>query len=169
VAVLPPPAAVPAPGGDLAAASASAAAAGLPALDLAAGEIPSPSPYTKLRAVVSVDPSLSRDADPPVQVPTDQPDRMFPLDLEENLVGRRSDAKRIYPEVDVADPGVSHRHCHLLRQPDSSFVVVELGSANGTQLNGRDLEPGVPMPIRAGDQLTLGMWTRIAFQSRIQG
>ena len=113
-----------------------------------------------------VDATLVDDPNAGDPVPVDRPNRVFPLDLDENLVGRRSDAKKIYPEVEIADSGVSHRHCQLLRQPDGGFAVLELGSANGTKLNGKPLEPGVLLPVQAGDDLVLGMWTRIKIQVR---
>jgi pSer/pThr/pTyr-binding forkhead associated (FHA) protein len=91
---------------------------------------------------------------------------MFPLDLAENLVGRRSDTKGIYPEVEVADPGVSHRHIKFIRQDDGGFVALDLGSANGTQFNGAPLTPGVAVRVKAGDELLMGLWTRLQLRSR---
>jgi hypothetical protein len=120
----------------------------------------------RLNVVVIADPSLTDDEEEKKQCPVNEPELIFPLDLEENLVGRRSDAKKIYPEVDIRDPGVSHRHLKFVRQADGSFVVLELGSANGTTLNGNALKPGLPTPIAAGDELILGMWTRLRIRGR---
>ena len=71
-----------------------------------------------LEVVAVVDPSLYVDPDPSMVLPMDEPPRTFPLDLAENLIGRRSDKRDIHPEVPLTDPGVSHRHAKLLREPD---------------------------------------------------
>jgi pSer/pThr/pTyr-binding forkhead associated (FHA) protein len=116
--------------------------------------------------VVVTDPSLVEDEEQRKQCPQGEPDLTFPLDLEENLVGRRSDDKKIYPEIDIRDPGVSHRQLKIIRQPDGSYSALELGSANGTTLNGTPLKPGLPTPIAVGDELIIGLWTRLRIQGR---
>jgi pSer/pThr/pTyr-binding forkhead associated (FHA) protein len=123
-------------------------------------------PAQRLNVVVITDPSLVEDEEQRKQCPQGEPTLIFPLDLDENLVGRRSDAKKIYPEIDIRDPGVSHRHLKIERQADGSFVALELGSANGTTLNGTALKPGLPTPIAVGDELLVGLWTRLRIQSR---
>jgi hypothetical protein len=123
-------------------------------------------PAQRLNVVVITDPSLVEDEEQRKQCPQGEPDLVFPLDLDENLVGRRSDAKKIYPEIDIRDPGISHRQLKLVRQADGSFVALELGSANGTTLNGAALKPGLPTPIAAGDELLVGLWTRLRIQGR---
>ena len=98
--------------------------------------------------------------------PQNAPERTFPLDLDENLVGRRSDKKDIHPELMVADPGISRRHLSIRRREDGGLLVIELGSTNGTSLNEVPLEPGIPTPLKDGDQLTLGCWTRMTIRAR---
>jgi hypothetical protein len=120
----------------------------------------------RLNIVVVTDPSLVEDEEERKQCPQGAPELVFPLDLEENLVGRRSDAMKIYPEIDLSDPGVSHRHVKLLRQPDGSFAALELGSKNGTTLNGVALKPGLVTPLAAGDELLVGTWTRLQLRRR---
>jgi pSer/pThr/pTyr-binding forkhead associated (FHA) protein len=112
-----------------------------------------------------VDPSLA-DEESRAHCPVDDTERVFPLDLDENLVGRRSDVKGVFPEIMIDDPGVSHRHLKFNKQPDGSFAVLELGSANGTKLNGNNLEAGIVTPISEGDELTIGMWTRLKLRAR---
>jgi hypothetical protein len=123
-------------------------------------------PAQRLNVVVITDPSLVEDEEDRKQCPQGEPDLIFPLDLDENLVGRREDARKIFPEIDIRDPGVSHRHLKIVRQADGSFVALELGSANGTTLNGAALKPGLPTPIAAGDELLVGLWTRLRIQGR---
>lgn len=113
-----------------------------------------------LEAVVTIDPSLREEGSPPA--PTDLAPITFQLDKEINLIGRRSDRRGIYPEISLDfDDAISHRHALLLRQPDGNFVLRDIGSSNGTKLNGVELAAMVDAPIKAGDEFTLGHWTRI--------
>ncbi len=146
-----------------AATGATAAAQVTPASPAAAD---SATPAQRLNVVVITDPSLVEDEEERKQCPQNAPELVFPLDLAENLVGRRSDNGGIYPEVDIRDPGVSHRHLKFIRQADGSFAVLELGSKNGTRLNGVELKPGLLTPIAAGDELLIGSWTRLQIRSR---
>lgn len=120
----------------------------------------------KLNVVISVDGDKAAASQIESDIKPDTVERVFPLDLDENLVGRRSTGKGIYPEIEINDPGVSRRHLKFIKQADGSFAVLELGSANGTELNGVQLEPGVQTTIKAGDEFTMGIWTRLKIMSR---
>ena len=113
-----------------------------------------------------VDSSLYAEPDPNIPLPVGEPERVFPLDFAEMLIGRRSDRKDIHPEIPLADPGISHRHAKLQRQPDGGFLLLDVGSTNGTQLNGVDVQPGVRTPLSDGDEITLGCWTRLTVHAR---
>jgi len=117
-------------------------------------------------AVVTVDPLLDTDPDPDLPVPGGEPERVFPIDLPETLVGRRDDRRDIRPEIPLHDPGVSHRHAKLLRQPGGRIAVLDLASTNGTSVNGTELPPGTPRELEDGDALTIGRWTRIVVRIR---
>lgn len=120
----------------------------------------------KLSVVVICDPSLDKNPDPGNPCPVNAPERVFPLDLAENLVGRRSESKDSHPEIPVNDPGISRRHLKFLRRADGAFDAVDLGSANGSTFNGKTLEPGVQTPVAPGDEIVIGAWTRLAFRIR---
>ena len=122
--------------------------------------------YIRIKAVVKIDLSLITEPVEGVKLPENHDDRTFPIDLDENLIGRRSDTKKIYPEVEVSDSGVSHRHCQIIKQSDGSFSLIDLNSANGTKLNGKDLIPGVINKLNVGDEIILGMWSKILIQER---
>jgi hypothetical protein len=111
----------------------------------------------------TVDLSLRRPDDP---MPQDSRERLFPLDLADHLIGRRSDGEDIHPEITIADPGISRRHVRILRAADGALSARDLGSMNGTRLNGAPLEPNVPAPLAEGDQITLGCWTRLTVKAR---
>ncbi len=110
-----------------------------------------------------VDPSLRRAEDP---LPADERERLFPLDLSDHLIGRRSDSEDIHPELAINDPGISRRHARILRAVDGALTVLDLGSMNGTRLNGTPLEPNLPTPLAEGDQVTMGCWTRLIVKAR---
>ncbi|MEV4257006.1 FHA domain-containing protein [Spirillospora sp. NPDC049652] len=99
------------------------------------------------------------------------PERRLPMTADRVQIGRRSVSRGIDPEIDLSvppeDPGVSRLHAVLLAQPDGSWTLVDLGSANGTTLND-DLDPipvNVPVPVKDGDRVHVGAWTTITLKS----
>lgn len=102
-----------------------------------------------------------------IQFPPFCPDRHFPLQGKQISIGRQSRTRGISPDIDLLgppeDPGVSHLHALLIAQPDGSWSVVDLDSANGTMLNDdpNPLRPNTPRPLADGDRVYLGAWTRI--------
>ncbi len=98
------------------------------------------------------------------------PDRHFPLQGKQISIGRQSRSRGINPDIDLLgppeDPGVSHLHALLLAQPDGSWAVVDLDSANGTVVNDEPtpLSPNTPRPLADGDRVYLGAWTRITLR-----
>lgn len=85
--------------------------------------------------------------------------RDFPLDKDVTLMGRRSPADGIDPEVDLTpmdpDSYASRRHARIVRQGDQ-FFLEDLGSSNGTFLNSVRLEKGVEHPLKDGDKVRFG-------------
>ncbi len=134
-----------------------------PALPPAPAETPALPAVQRWELLAQVDASLRKPEDPE---PGDRSERLFPLDLQDHLIGRRSDSADIHPEVVIPDPGISRRHARLLRQPDGGMALVDLGSMNGTQVNGAAVAPNVITPLAEGDQVTLGCWTRLILRGR---
>jgi hypothetical protein len=85
--------------------------------------------------------------------------RDFSLDRDVTQMGRRSPADGIEPEVDLTpmdpDSYASRRHARILRQ-NEQFFLEDLGSSNGTFLNGTRLEKGVEHPLQNGDKVRFG-------------
>lgn len=78
----------------------------------------------------------------------------------ESLIGRMDPNRGIRPEVDLSkyDPAarVSRRHAKIIVQ-GSQFFIEDLGSANGTFINGSmKLAQGKPHILVSGDELKLG-------------
>jgi pSer/pThr/pTyr-binding forkhead associated (FHA) protein len=93
------------------------------------------------------------------------PERRFRLVGAEVRIGRRSASRGLEPEIDLtgppADPGVSRLHAVLLAGPDGAWSVLDPGSANGTLVNGSEVPRDEAVSLADGDQLHLGVWTRI--------
>jgi pSer/pThr/pTyr-binding forkhead associated (FHA) protein len=87
--------------------------------------------------------------------------RRITLDLmDELLIGRDDAARSIHPDVDLGphggyDAGVSRRHA-ILAFHDGVCTVEDLGSSNGTYVNGKRLVPQATVPLANGDELACG-------------
>ena len=70
------------------------------------------------------------------------------------------------PEIDLGihpvDRGVSTQHA-VIRIRGSGLTITDLGSTNGTSLNGSDslLANGEETPLADGDRIHVGAWTTI--------
>lgn len=96
--------------------------------------------------------------------------RQIQLPVGEDLqIGRLDAAHGIFPDLDLTPDGglkggVSRRHCKIY-QNDGDYYVEDLGSANGTFLDGERLTPYLPHILQDGDTLQLG---RIALDITIR-
>lgn len=89
---------------------------------------------------------------------------------EETSLGRRDPAGGTMPDVDLTSyaayrMGVSRRHA-LFKLQDGRLQLVDLGSSNGTMLNGVKLAPHQPRMLHDGDSIMLGkMSLRVIYQT----
>lgn len=79
--------------------------------------------------------------------------------VEGYVLGRSGDGSSYQPDIDLAPfdaqrKGISRRHAVLLRYR-GVIHILDLGSMNGTFVNGRRLIAEVPQPLQAGDELRL--------------
>ena len=79
----------------------------------------------------------------------------------ETLIGRRDPVTGINPEVDLTasdtQRSTSRRHAKIYRRGESFFVCEEIGTMNGTFVNGERVETGVPVEIEDGDEVQFGL------------
>lgn len=108
-----------------------------------------------------------------IQFPVVYQPRRFTLGGQQQVfIGRRSRSRGIEPDIDLSgapmDPGVSHSHAAIVATEDGGWAIVDVGSANGTYLNGaiEPIEPGQPQPLTDGDRIQLGAWTRLTISRR---
>ena len=84
------------------------------------------------------------------------PGKTFPLEKEEILLGRD-----LANDIPISDPEVSRRHARFIMQGES-IMVEDLGSTNGTFLNGQRISSA--QQLRVGDVITLGEDIVLAFE-----
>jgi CRP-like cAMP-binding protein len=84
---------------------------------------------------------------------------VFPVFKSDSLIGRYDSVTGQTPEVDLTHEdsarNISRRHARLVVKEGKPFVAEEIGTMNGTYLNGQRLATGVLTPIKDGDELTL--------------
>jgi hypothetical protein len=89
----------------------------------------------------------------------------------ETSIGRRDPATGTMPDVDLSAYagyrlGVSRKHA-IIRLKNHQLEIYDLGSSNGTSVNGVRLTPHQPHVLRDGDEVLLGkMMVRVLFQIR---
>ena len=87
---------------------------------------------------------------PAIQLPTlvDSSGREHPVRPGANSIGREGD-------IQVVDPKISRRHAQVTNANDQ-IVVEDLGSTNGTKVNGQALTAGEKRVLSHGDSVSLG-------------
>jgi hypothetical protein len=86
---------------------------------------------------------------------------MLPLtERNEFTLGRISEGQPIMPDIDLSPyqayaHGVSRLHAVIKRGTDS-IVLMDLGSANGTYVNGKRLPPNLERDLANGDVVAMG-------------
>lgn len=86
------------------------------------------------------------------------PDRRFSLQDTEIMIGRDAAAVLVLPNVSV-----SRKHAQL-NHGDSGWSIEDLGSQNGTALNGAKLGSGTKTQLKSGDQFLVGKYTLVYFE-----
>jgi Protein of unknown function (DUF3662)/FHA domain len=83
--------------------------------------------------------------------------KRLPVDKRVMVLGRAQDC-----DVQISDPNVSRRHAEL-RQEETSYWLVDLGSTNGMEVNGQRLRQA---KLEDGDRITLGS-TDVVFEREL--
>jgi hypothetical protein len=123
-----------------------------------------PADAQQWQIAISID-SSSKITDAPV--PPARPTQVVDLTIGSYLIGRTSQKRAISPEIPLDfDDAVSHRHAVLEMRADRSLILRDIGSANGTSLNGHEIPLTRDIPIQDGDTVTLGHWTKITITKK---
>ncbi|MBK9967833.1 MAG: FHA domain-containing protein [Holophagales bacterium] len=79
----------------------------------------------------------------------------------DTMVGRIDPVTGIRPDVDLTNldgpRSVSRRHAKIIRPEGEFQVIEEIGTMNGTFVNGNRIATGAPTPIHDGDRLRFGL------------
>jgi hypothetical protein len=110
-----------------------------PKPDAAAPEAPGEAPVERESVFLSVD------------------GERYPIDKRVMVIGRAQDC-----DIQLTDPNVSRRHAEV-RQEETSYWIVDLGSTNGLEVNGRRLRQA---KLEDGDRVTLGS-TDVVFEREL--
>jgi hypothetical protein len=87
--------------------------------------------------------------------------KILPLaSRSEFTLGRLSEGQPIMPDIDLTPyqayaSGVSRLHA-VVKRDGNRVLVMDLGSSNGTYVNGRRINPHVEEPLSHGDIIALG-------------
>jgi hypothetical protein len=72
-------------------------------------------------------------------------------------IGRSSQKRNLYPEIACDwDDAVSHRHAKIELDADGNAFLVDVGSTNGTMLNGQLISANSPVKLKDGDRIFIG-------------
>lgn len=85
----------------------------------------------------------------------------FPLERNICTIGRQGEQKKVTSDIDVTalDQGklASRRHA-MVQLRDGIFYVSDMGSTNGTYINGEKIKPQESRALKAGDVIELGKY-----------
>ncbi len=86
--------------------------------------------------------------------------KMYKLESRETVLGRSTDAT-----LQVDDDGISRKHAKVCVGPSGQFQVMDLGSTNGTFLNGVKIDVA---NLQDGDKIQIGSNTVLKFSLQDQ-
>lgn len=85
--------------------------------------------------------------------------KIYPVYKDEVLLGRYDSVTGHRPEIDLTEEddnrNISRRHARLLYKENTYYMAEEIGTMNGTYINGTRIPTGVLTPIHDGDELIL--------------
>jgi len=142
-------------------------------LDFATGNLPAAPPPPAAAAapvegwvvVVEVDEDFFRsnesEGDTSLSPPAGQVAQELPLRNDEALIGRTSASANLHPDIDLSsDAGVSRRHA-VLRLRNDAWTIADLGSTNGTRLDGELLPANEERVLTEASVVHVGAWTKL--------
>jgi len=129
-----------------------------------ATDTPLPKPAAAATMVYRPKTDAAKPSNAEGEVPVEREAVWLTVDGERHAVGKRVTVLGRAQDCDIqlADPNVSRRHAEL-RQEETSYWIVDLGSTNGMEVNGRRLRQA---KLEDGDRVTLGS-TDVVFEREL--
>ncbi len=129
---------------------------------------PASKPSTQERPSTTESSSTVENPLPPAEL-MDYPALIYVVDYKDYIpvspeteltLGRASKDQPIVPDIDLKsynayDEGVSRLHATIKVSPEE-FYIVDLGSVNGTKVNGERIRPNKKVYLEEGDLISLG-------------
>jgi pSer/pThr/pTyr-binding forkhead associated (FHA) protein len=79
------------------------------------------------------------------------------LKTQVTQIGRSSQKRNLHPEIACDwDDAVSHRHAKIELDADGNAFLMDVGSSNGTMLNGQLISANAPVQLKDGDRISIG-------------
>lgn len=90
----------------------------------------------------------------------DAPEPIILLPARRTVLGRADVNSPTQPDLDLnpygaLEKGVSRVHA-VVERSDDTLTLIDMGSSNGTHLNGQRIGPNQPRVLRDGDEIRLG-------------
>lgn len=87
--------------------------------------------------------------------------KMFELSAGESTIGRVDRLNGYSPDIDLSSLDsqrtLSRRHARIVHKGDDYFVHEEIGTRNGTFVNGERVQTGTDVKLASGDRVRFGM------------
>jgi len=99
----------------------------------------------------AIEEPAERELEPVARLVSKDGSLTFPIKPGANTIGRREGAN----DIVMPDAYCSGRHADLTAE-EGRFTLTDLGSTNGTLVNGAKLEPNAPREVVLGDEITFG-------------
>jgi pSer/pThr/pTyr-binding forkhead associated (FHA) protein len=80
-----------------------------------------------------------------------EPGRVYEVRKEALSIGRSRES-----DIFLEDLAVSRLHASIISQGNGNFALRDEGSANGTKVNGQQVNKYQPYPLQDGDKIQLG-------------
>ena len=85
----------------------------------------------------------------------------FLSEADETSIGRRDPVTGINPDIDLtpadSQRSISRRHAKIFRRDGHYYIREEIGTMNGTFINGERIETGTLVEFQPGDEVRFGL------------
>jgi len=126
-------------------------------------ELAPPAPVLASEPVAAAASASPMTARPRLEVKLGQFTATYDITADETIIGRPDPKTGDVPDIAIEwDDAISRRHAHVLAS-HGEYYIEDMGSKNGTFVNGRPVTQGTPVALVSGDTIHVGERTEILF------